>query len=77
VTDPGTIGRLLIGAGLALVLIGGVVLLAGRVPVLGWLGRLPGDIVLRRGPVTVYVPLLTSILLSVLLTIAANLFLRR
>ena len=31
-------------------------MLAGRVPFLGWLGRLPGDLVLRRGPVTVYVP---------------------
>ena len=75
--DLGTIGRFLIGAGLALALVGGLILLAGRVPFLGWLGRLPGDIVVRRGPVTVYVPLLTSILLSLVLTIALNLFLRR
>ena len=76
-TDLGSIGRLLIGAGLVLVLIGGLILLAGRVPYLGWLGRLPGDFVWRRGSVTLYVPLLTSILLSVLLTIALNIFLRR
>ena len=76
-SDLGTIGRLLIGAGLILALIGGLILLAGRVPFLGWLGRLPGDIVVRRGPVTVYVPLITSILLSILLTVILNLFLRR
>ncbi len=76
-TDLGSIGRLLVGAGLVLVLIGGLILLAGRVPYLGWLGRLPGDFVWRRGSVTLYVPLLTSILLSVLLTIAVNVFLRR
>ena len=76
-SDVGTIGRFLIGAGLALAVIGGLILLAGRVPFLGWLGRLPGDIVVRRGPVTVYVPLLTSIILSILLTIVLNLFLRR
>ena len=76
-TDLGSIGRLLIGAGLVLVLLGGLILLAGRVPYLGWLGRLPGDFVWRRGSVTFYAPLLTSILLSVLLTIALNIFLRR
>ena len=76
-TDLGAVGRLLVGAGLVLVLLGGVILLAGRVPYLGWLGRLPGDFVWRRGSVTVYAPLLTSILLSVLLTIAVNVFLRR
>ena len=76
-SDLGTIGRLLIGAGLILALIGGLILLAGRVPFLGWLGRLPGDIVVRRGPVTVYVPLITSVVLSILLTVLLNLFLRR
>jgi hypothetical protein len=60
-----------------LVVAGGVLLLAGRVPFLGWLGRLPGDLVLRRGPVTVYVPIITSIILSLILTLILNLFLRR
>ena len=72
--DLGAVGRLLIGAGLLLALVGVVLLLAGRVP---FLGRLPGDFVFRRGPVTVYVPLLTSLLLSVLLTLALNIFFRR
>jgi len=51
-----------------------VVLLAARLP---WLGRLPGDIVVRRGPVTFYFPLLTCVVLSVVLTIVVNLFWRR
>ena len=72
--DLGGLGRLLIGAGLLLAFVGVVVLLAGRVPSLG---RLPGDLVFRRGPVTVYVPLLTSLVLSVVLTLALNIFLRR
>ena len=72
--DLGGLGRLLIGAGLLLAFVGVVVLLAGRVP---FLGRLPGDFVFRRGPVTVYVPLLTSLVLSVVLTLALNIFLRR
>jgi hypothetical protein len=40
------------------------------------LGRLPGDFVFRRGPVSVYLPITSSIVLSVLLTLLF-LFLRR
>ncbi len=76
-TDLHAIGRLLLTAGLLLTLVGVVILLGPRLPFLGWLGRLPGDLVFRRGPVTIYAPLLTSILLSLLLTLALNLFLRR
>jgi hypothetical protein len=68
------VGRLLIVVGAVIVLAGVVVLVAGRIP---GLGRLPGDVVVRRGPVTFYFPLATSIVLSVLLTILLNLFWRR
>ena len=68
------LGRLLIIFGLVMVLAGVVLLVAGRIP---GVGRLPGDLVLRRGPVTFYFPLATSIVLSVLLTILLNLFWRR
>jgi hypothetical protein len=40
------------------------------------LGRLPGDLVYRKGPLTVYVPLATSLLISVLLTLLLALFRR-
>jgi Protein of unknown function (DUF2905) len=62
---PG-LGKLLIVAGLALAGLGLLLLLAGRVP---WLGRLPGDILVRREGFTFYFPLTTSILVSVVLTL--------
>ena len=68
------IGRMLVVLGVLVTVAGAVVLLAGRIP---WLGRLPGDFVLRRGPVTVYFPLVTSIVVSIVLTILVNLFWRR
>lgn len=61
----GALGRMLIVVGLVIAAIGGVILLAPKIP---WLGRLPGDIVIRRDHVTIYLPLATCILLSVLLT---------
>lgn len=71
--DAGTIGRLLVGIGLLIVVIGGLLLVAGRIP---FLGRLPGDIRIQRGNFTCFIPIATSILLSLLLTLAINLFLR-
>lgn len=61
------IGRLLLGLGIALVLIGGVIMLVGRsgLP----LGRLPGDFVYRGKNTTFYFPLATCILLSIVLSI--------
>jgi len=63
----------LLAGGAVLMAVGGALLLASR---LG-LTRLPGDLVLRRGNVTVYAPLGLMILLSVVLTLVLNLFLRR
>ena len=64
------LGKLLIGFGLLLVVIGVVLLVAGsaggRVP---FLGRLPGDIYVQRGNWSFYFPLTTSIVISVLLTL--------
>lgn len=61
------LGKLLIFLGLLLVVAGVVVMLLGRahLPV----GRLPGDIVYRGKHGTVYFPLMSSILLSVILTL--------
>jgi len=43
-----------------------VLLVAGRVP---WLGRLPGDIYVRRGNWAFYFPLATSLVVSAVLTL--------
>jgi hypothetical protein len=64
------VGRTLVIAGLLIAGIG-LLMMAG-LP----FGRLPGDIVLRRGNATFYFPLVTSILLSIILTLLIS-FLRR
>jgi hypothetical protein len=61
------LGRLLIGVGFVLVVAGGLLLLLGRTGLP--LGRLPGDISYRGRNTSVYFPLGTSILLSVVLSL--------
>lgn len=58
---------MLIGIGLALVVVGLLVIGAGRMGVP--LGRLPGDVSYRGRHVTVFAPIGTSIVLSVILTL--------
>lgn len=60
------LGKILIVAGLVLVAAGLLVLLAGKS---GWIGRLPGDITIRRENVTVYIPLATCLLVSLVLSL--------
>jgi hypothetical protein len=67
-------GKLLIVFGVVLALLGGLLLLVGKLPLLG---RLPGDIVIRRDNWSFYFPLTTSIVISVLLTLLFSLFGRR
>ncbi len=69
----GDLGRFLMIAGGVLFAVGLLLTLAGRLP---WLGRLPGDIVVERGPVTFYFPIATSIIVSVALTLLFWLFRR-
>lgn len=63
-------GKLLLVAGLVIAGIG--LLMMVGIP----FGRLPGDIVIRRGGSTFYFPLVTSILLSIILTLLLALFRR-
>jgi hypothetical protein len=76
-TDLSGAGRFLLITGLVLAAIGALLVLAPRIPGLDRLGQLPGDFVVARGPVTVFVPIVSSIVISVLLTIVLNLILRR
>ncbi len=63
--------------GKALVIGGAILMALGLLVMLGIpLFRLPGDFMVRRGPVTFYFPLVTSILLSVLFTILMMFFRR-
>lgn len=68
------LGKVLIAFGILLVAVGGLLLVAGKVP---FLGRLPGDIHVQRGNWSFYFPLTTSILLSVVLSLVLMLLWRR
>jgi len=73
-TEMGTLGKLLIFAGILLVALGVFF-------TFGWkylpLGRLPGDIGIRKGDFTFIFPVATCILISLLLTVFLNFFFRR
>ena len=60
-----TMGKSLLILGIVLAAMGLLMMLADRVP---GLGRLPGDIVIRKKNVTIYVPIATSVILSLILT---------
>ena len=67
------IGKFLIGAAVLLLIIGGLFLLLGRFG----MDRLPGDLVFKRGNLTVYFPIGFMILVSLVGTILLNLIFRR
>lgn len=75
--DLAGIGRFLVAAGLVLAAIGLLMVIAPQVPGLDRLGRLPGDLFIQRGTTTIFIPIVTSILISLALTIILNLFIRR
>ena len=64
------IGRVLLVFGILLAVIGGGLMLFGRF-------HLPGDITLKSGNVTLYIPIATSIVLSIILTVVLNLLFRQ
>jgi len=61
----GLMGKALILAGIVFIVFGAIFVIFGRVP---FLGKLPGDIVVHKKNFTVYFPVATSILISVVLT---------
>lgn len=65
----GDVGRVLIGVGLLIAAVGVAVLLLGKAGVP--LGRLPGDFTWRGKHTTVYFPLVTCIVISVVLSLIA------
>ena len=71
--DLSALGRILLIFAVVIAVIGLMLVLAGK----GVIPRLPGDIVVERKNFRFYFPLATSILVSVVLTVLLNLFLRR
>lgn len=67
------IGRVLIAVGVLVVMVGVLLVIGSKLGI----GRLPGDVSFSWGSARFYVPLATSLLLSVILTVVLNLWLRR
>lgn len=63
-------GRIIMIAGATLFVVGALIYFGGRLP---WFGNLPGDIVVKRDNFTLYAPIGTMIVLSLLLTLVLNL----
>ena len=70
-----SIGKLLIHIGLGLAAVGLILSLAPGM--LGWFGKLPGDIAIKGKDYTVFIPITSMIVVSVILILLINLFLRR
>lgn len=66
--------KTLIILGILLIAIGGIAHVAGKIP---WLGRLPGDIVIKKENFSFYFPLVTCLLLSALLSLILFLWRQR
>ena len=67
----GVLGKLLILLGVLIIVIGLLLLVGEKIP---WVGKLPGDIVIKREKFTFYFPIATSILISIILTLMFTLF---
>lgn len=67
------LSRLLIVFGLVTAALGALLLVGPKIPLIG---RLPGDILIERGGTTIYVPLATSLALSLVVSFFLSLFWR-
>jgi len=67
------LGRVLIGVGLAVAAVGVLLVLSDRLPgigaLLGWFGKLPGDVSIKKDHFSFYFPIVTSLVLSVSLSL--------
>ena len=72
-SDFGDLGKLVALTGAALLVLGGLIWLIGKAPLLG---HLPGDIHFQRGNVSCFFPLTTMLILSVLLSLVLNIVIR-
>jgi hypothetical protein len=67
----GALGKMLVLLGVLIVLVGLFLMMGDKIP---WIGRLPGDIVIKKEKFTFYFPLTTCILVSLLTTLFFALF---
>ena len=67
----GALGKMLVLLGVFIILIGLLLMVGDKIP---WVGKLPGDIVIKKEKFTFYFPLATCILISLLITLFFTLF---
>ena len=67
----GDLGKVLIIFGIVIAGIGVLLLVGDKIP---WIGRLPGDIMIKREKFTFYFPIVTCIIISIILTLLFSLF---
>jgi hypothetical protein len=67
----GALGKMLILVGVFIIVIGLLLLLGEKIP---WIGRLPGDIIIRKEKFSFYFPITTCIIISIILTLLFTLF---
>jgi hypothetical protein len=67
------IGKILLITGAIIIVVGLILVFSGHIP---FLGKLPGDIIIKKENFTFYLPIVTMIIVSVVLTIIINIILR-
>ena len=67
----GALGKLLILLGVLIIVIGLLLLVGEKIP---WIGKLPGDIIIRREKFSFYFPITTCIIISIILTLLLWIF---
>ena len=67
----GSLGKLLFLLGVFIILMGLLLMVGEKIP---WVGRLPGDIIIKKERFTFYFPLATSVIISIILTLLFTLF---
>jgi len=67
------LGKILVIVGIVIAVLGLLSVLGGRIPLLG---KLPGDVLIRRDGVSFYFPIVSLLLLSIVLTLIINFILR-
>ena len=74
-------GKMVILMGFGIAIIGIIISLIGKLPSEGggfnWLGKLPGDFLIKRDNFTFYFPLATSVIISIISSLLLYIFLRR
>ncbi len=67
----GALGKMLILLGVLIIVIGLLLLIGEKIP---WIGRLPGDIIIKKEKFSFYFPITTCIIISIILTLLLTLF---